>query len=85
MRLQGALIREQGTRFFIVVVKRSLIESPVRRSETIAWVERAVGVPTVLAAQDVDGTRQYVGRRDLVRFLASVPFHAIPWSKYEFA
>jgi len=40
------------------------------------------GIPVVAMEQDGRGVPTYFGRRDLVRFLASVPMEAIPWKCY---
>jgi hypothetical protein len=40
------------------------------------------GIPVVSMEQDGRGVPTYFGRRDLVRFLASVPMEAIPWKRY---
>lgn len=33
-------------------------------------------------AQDSRGVPTYLGRRDIVKFLAKVPVQAIPWREY---
>lgn len=86
MKFQGALFKEQGVEFAIVVVKRSVIQSPSRRSAAQRGFGSAFpGVPIVLMAQDSRGTPTYWGRPDLVRFLTKVPMQAIPWKKYRAA
>jgi hypothetical protein len=83
MKFQGALVREQGVEFAIVVVKRSVINAgsgraSLQRDFAIAFG----GVPVVLMAQDGRGVPSYWGRPDLVRFLANVPLAAVPWREY---
>lgn len=85
MRIQGAMLREQRVTFFVAVVRRPVLESESRSRETIAALQQIVGVPTVLVAQDVGGRPHYIGRRDLVQFLAGVPFERIPWKEYAFS
>lgn len=69
MRVQGAIIKEQGQTFAIV-------------AEAIQGFTPVFGVPVVLMAQDSRGVPTYYGRPDIVRFLASVPFHTIPWKEF---
>ena len=86
MKFQGALIKEQGVEFAIVVVKGSVIQTPSHRSAAQRGFGSVFpGVPVVLMAQDSRGTPTYWGRPDLVRFLAKVPMQAIPWKEYRAA
>lgn len=83
MKFQGALIKEQGVLFGIVVVKAHVLNSPSDRNQILNFGIRAFGaVPIVLMAQDASGTPTYYGRKDIVRFLSSVPFQRIPWREY---
>ena len=83
MRFQGALIREQGVTFAVVIVKRHVIQSSNQAAEAIRAFSPAFGgAPVVLMAQDGRGTPTYYGRPDLSRFLANVPVRAIPWREY---
>ena len=83
MRVQGAVIREQGQTFAVVVVKPHIVQS---RSETANAISSFMptfgGVPIVLMAQDSRGRATYYGRPDISRFMASVPLQAIPWREY---
>lgn len=84
MKFQGALVKEQGVTFGIIIVKLHVLNSP---SETASMRGgggvRAFGpVPIILMAQDSRGVPTYLGRRDIVKFLAKVPVQAIPWRGY---
>lgn len=83
MRVQGAVIREQGQTFAVVVVKPHVIQN---RSEAESAIRGFMpvfgGVPVVLMAQDSRGRPTYFGRPDISRFMASVPLRAIPWREY---
>ncbi len=82
MRFQGALVREQGVEFAIIVVKPHVLQSPSEGGQMIeAWQAR-FRAPVVLMAQDGQGTPTYLGRTDIVRFLSRVPLHSIPWREY---
>jgi hypothetical protein len=82
MQVQGAVIREQGQTFAIVIVKPHVIENRSEASEAIRAMSPVFAVPLVLMAEDGRGRPTYYGRPDIVRFLASVPLRAIPWPEY---
>jgi len=83
MRFQGAVVREQGITFAVVVVKKHVVDSSSEATRTISAFRSAFpGLPVVLMAQDSSGRPTYYGRQDIARFLASVPMHAIPWREY---
>jgi hypothetical protein len=83
VRIHGALVREQGITFGVLAVKPAVLSSALRRDETLRSAHVIFpGVPVVLMAQDSRGIPKYYGRRDIVRFLAAVPFEAIPWREY---
>ena len=82
MRIKGALIRERGVRFAIVVVKRHILNSQVQSQQIINSMMPVFGVPVVLMAQNHRGVPTYKGRRDLVRFLSRVPMETIPWREF---
>lgn len=83
MRFQGALIKEQGITFAIVIVKPHVVQHTPTAQDTIRAFQPAFpGVPVVLMAQDARGTPTYFGRRDLVNFLSRVSLGRIPWREY---
>jgi hypothetical protein len=83
MRIQGAVIREQGQTFAVVVVQRHVIDHQSTAADAIAGFRPVFpGLPVVLMAQDGSGRPTYYGRHDISRFLASVPMRAIPWREY---
>lgn len=83
MKLQGAVVKEQGVTFAIVIVKKRVLDSKGTASRMIGAVQQIFpGVPIVLMAQDFRGRPTYYGRKDIVRFLAKVPMSAIPWREY---
>jgi len=83
MKFQGALVKEQGVTFAIVVVKQSVVDNRSTAEKTIQSFRSVFpGSPIVLMAQDRRGVPQYFGRRDIVNFLAKVPMSAIPWKEY---
>ena len=83
MKFQGALIKEQGVTFGIVIVKPHVLNIPSEADSMRALGTRAFGpVPIVLMAQNSRGIPTYSGRRDIVKFLSNVPVRAIPWREY---
>ena len=83
MKFQGALIKEQGIRFGIAVVKRHVLDNRTEAARIAAGFGSVFGqVPVVLMAQDPGGRARFFGRPDIVRFLSGVPLSAIPWREY---
>lgn len=82
MRVQGAVIREQGQTFAVVVVQPHVLQNQVEAAQMIRSFVPVFGVPVVLMAQNNRGAPTYYGRRDIARFMSSVPLHAVPWREY---
>ena len=83
MKFQGALVKEQGVTFGIVVVKPFVLNNPSEADSMRTFGTRIFGArPIVLMAQDTRGVPTYSGRRDIVNFLARIPVQAIPWREY---
>lgn len=86
MKVQGAVIKEQGVTFAIVVVKKHIVDSQPQSEEAISsFTQLFSGMPVVLMAQDSRGTLKYRGRRDIVSFLANIHSSQIPWNEYTFS
>ena len=83
MQFDGAVIREQGQTFAVVVVKRHILDSQSQANEAIDGFTGAFpGIPVVLMGQDAGGRATYFGRRDIVNFLSNVSPSRIPWRRY---
>ena len=83
MRFEGAVIKEQGVTFAVVIVKRHVIQNKTEADQTIVGFQPVFpGLPIVLMAQDHQGVPTYYGRSDLSNFLAHVSLEAIPWKRY---
>ena len=83
VQLQGAVIREQGETFAVVVVQRHVVDNRLTAARAVSQFSAVFpGMPVVLMAQDSRGTPTYYGRQDIARFMASVPLRAIPWRTY---
>jgi hypothetical protein len=89
MTIDGAIIREQGITFGIIIVKQSVISSDSSARESRANFQRLLAdfsdIPLILAAQDSRGVFEYWGRPDIVDFLASIEASRIPWKTYTYA
>jgi hypothetical protein len=85
MRIQGAVIREQGQTFAVVIVRSNVIQNSATAAKAIRGFSPIFQVPVVLMAQDRHGRPTYYGRPDIARFMASVPVHAIQWREYSVA
>jgi hypothetical protein len=82
MRVQGAVIREQGQTFAVVVVKAHVIQNRSEAASAVNGFVPVFGVPVILMAQDSRGRPTYYGRPDIAKFMSSVPMHRIPWREY---
>ena len=86
MRFDGAVIKEQGVTFAVVVVKRYILDNQAEAARTqMTFRRHFAGLPIVLMGQDRFGRATYWGRPDLSRFLANTPIAAIPWREYTLA
>ena len=86
MTFQGAVVREQGVTFAIVIVRSSALHTAAAGQETIRSFQPLFpSTPIVLMAQDSRGTPTYFGRRDIVDFLSHISISRIPWKEYSFA
>lgn len=83
MKFQGAVVREQGVTFAIVIVKGHVLDNRAEAANVASsFTSVFPGVPIVLMAQNGHGVPTYFGRPDIVRFLSRVPTRAIPWREY---
>jgi hypothetical protein len=84
MKFQGAVIKEQGVTFAVVIVKKSVIDIPTEAKKAIkSFLPLFPGIPVLLMAQDTRGVPTYYGRKDIAIFMASVPLQSIPWKEYD--
>jgi hypothetical protein len=83
MQFEGAVIKEQGVTFGIIVVKPHVLNSQTESDEARGFGVRAFGpMPIILMAQNARGIPTYSGRRDIVNFLANVHPGRIPFKRY---
>jgi hypothetical protein len=86
IKIQGAVIKEQGVTFAVVVVKDSVLSSHGESGKAqLSFSHLFPRMPIILMAQDSKGIPTYWGRRDIVKFLANVHPSRIPWKEYTFS
>lgn len=85
MEFDGALIKEQGVTFAIVVVKPHVLSSPSKEQVRASFIPVFGNIPIILMAQNSRGIPKYHGRPDIVRFLANIHPAKIPWKHYKTA
>lgn len=85
MMFDGAIVREQGVTFGLVVVKSHVLNSQAEANALIADYQRIMNVAFVLLmAQDKGASPTYYGRPDLITFLGSFDMTRLRWRKYTF-
>ena len=85
MIFHGAVVKEQGITFAVVVVKKGVINTNSLANSAIQGYSSIFpGVPVILMAQDSRGIPTYYGRKDICRFLANTDFRRIPWREYSY-
>ena len=85
MQFEGAVVKEQGITFAIVVVKSHVLNNSVECDDARRSFRGIFpGMPIILMAQDSRGTPTYQGRTDIVKFLANINASRIPWKRYDY-
>ncbi len=84
IQLEGAVIKEQGQTFAIVIVKQHVLNSGDRDRIKASYSSYFPGMPIILMAQDSRAVPTYYGRTDIVNFLSRLHISQIPWKKYTF-
>ncbi len=83
MQFEGAVIREQGQTFAVVVVRRSVLDQTTSANSAVRSFSPVFpGMPVILMGQDSNGRPTYYGRRDIVNFLSGISPSRIPWRRY---
>lgn len=83
MKIQGAVIKEQGVTFAIVIVKMYVLNSQSQSKDAIrSFSFLFPGMPIILMAQDSRGVPKYLGCKDIVKFLVNLHISQIPWKEY---
>ena len=86
MKFQGALIKEQGVVFGIVIVNSRVLQNNNASNAVRQFGYKVFGrVPIILMSQNSRGIPTYLGRKDIVQYLSRVPLNCIPWREYSIA
>ena len=83
MKLQAAVILEQGVTFAVVAVNQSVTRYTSRAIR--ARYELSALFPSmriILMSLDNSGVPHFYGRKDIVDFLKSIRLSQIPWREY---
>jgi len=82
-QIDGAVVKELGITFAIVVVKPHIIQSTTETQEARnAYRHIFPDMPIILMGEDSQGKPAYYGRKDIVNFLAKTDPSRIPWRRY---
>ena len=85
MKIQGAVIKERGVSFAVIIVKQFVIQSQIEFQKSARSFSSCFpGMPIVLMAQDSRSVPAYRGRKDIVNFLSNIHVSQIPWKEYTF-
>ncbi|MCM1009099.1 MAG: hypothetical protein NC485_14520 [Ruminococcus flavefaciens] len=82
MQVDGAIIKEQGVTFSIIIVKPHVLNNNTEANAFRNAMSSVFPSPIILMAQDSRGVPKYHGRPDIVKFLARVHPSRIPWKRY---
>lgn len=83
MQCYGAVIRDHGVNFAVVIVKPGVLRTPQEAVKAqVAFAPAFRGMPVVLMAQDEKGVPSFHGRQDLVGFLRDVNLDYLKWRVY---
>lgn len=83
MKITAALVREQGIRFAVVLVKNWATHNTSDRDKTLRGFQAYFpGYNIVLMSQSGQGGATFYGRPDIVRFLQRIPTRALPWKEF---
>jgi len=79
MQFDGAVVREQGVTFAVVVVQKYAVENVNEaRSAMRGFAPLFPGMPIILMGQDASGRETYFGRPDIARFLSQISSSRLP-------
>lgn len=82
VKVDVALVVEQGVRFAVVKVKKYAVDSQYEFNRTVNALTPVFGVPIVLCSIDNRGRAHYRGRRDIVNWLVNINWRLLPWKEY---
>ena len=85
MKMQAAVVVEQGVTFAVVAVRQEVTNYTYRVVRMRQELQKVFkNMPIILMSMDSNGQPHYYGRRDIVNFLKSVKVSQIPWRQFTF-
>ncbi len=79
MKFEGAVIKEKGVKFAIVIVKRHIIQNSSKANQTIREFQPVFpDIPVLLMAQDSRGIPTYYGRKNISKLWQMFQFTLFP-------
>ncbi len=83
MNFDAAIVTEKGLAFVVILVKPEVFKHDYSINEAREIFSKYFpALPIVLMAQDHATLPSCHGRADLVRFLKTVDYMALPWKQY---
>ena len=82
MQFDGAVVKEQGIIFSIILVKPHILSSSSKEQIRTSFKQYFGNIPIILMSQNSRGIPTYDGRPDIVRFLAKTNPARIPWKRF---
>lgn len=82
MQFTAAIVKEQGVRFVVALVKQQAMQPANRETTRRSISSMFPGDLIVLCSQDSRGVPSYYGRTDIVKFLANIHISQLPWKQY---
>lgn len=83
MKMQAAVVKEQGVTFAVVMVRQEVTMYSVRAIKARNELSRVFKVPVILLSFDNNNQPHYYGRKDIVEFLKSIRVEQIPFRQYD--
>lgn len=85
VKMQAAVVIEQGVTFAVVAVKQDVTMYTYRAINMRQELQKVFkNMPIILMSMDSSGQPHYYGRKDIVNFLKSIKVSQIPWKEFTF-
>lgn len=82
MQFDAAVVKEQGVKFAVVMVKSHVFNNTASKNEAINSFSSYFPAMPIVIARETRGTVEYAGRKDIVNFLANLHPSQLPWKRY---
>lgn len=87
MTFDGAVVKEQGVTFAIVMIEQLLLKYTNEQMEKVRnkFASYFSNIPVIFMTHNIKGRPMYHGRTDIVVLLVGMDFRKIPWKRYSLA